>query len=206
MDYNNYNDAELISMIRESSEDAKDILFSKYKYIIDVEVKKYLTMAYQIGYDYNDLYQDGLLGFSHALRNYRDDRDAQLSTFITLCVDRSLQTSIIKAGRLKNKLISDSLSLEHVYDQYAVPLRDIISDKSEHDPLENILKEENLKELVLTIKKELSDSEYEVYALMISGLKYDEIALLLNKNLKQVDNTIQRVRTKIKKIIEDRKV
>lgn len=206
MDYNNYDDIELISMVRESSEDAKDIIFNKYKYIIDVEVKKYLNMARQIGYDYNDLYQDGLLGFSHALRNYRDDKDAQLSTFITLCVDRALQTSIIKAGRLKNKLITDSLSLEHVYDQYAVPLRDIISDKSEHDPLVNILKEENLKELVLNIKKELSESEYEVYALMISGLKYDEIALLLNKNLKQVDNTIQRVKSKIKKIIEDRKV
>ena len=206
MDYNNYDDIELISMVRESSEDAKDIIFNKYKYIIDVEVKKYLNMARQIGYDYNDLYQDGLLGFSHALRNYRDDKDAQLSTFITLCVDRALQTSIIKAGRLKNKLITDSLSLEHVYDQYAVPLRDIISDKSEHDPLVNILKEENLKELVLNIKKELSESEYEVYALMISGLKYDEIALLLNKNLKQVDNTIQRVKSKIKKIIDDRKV
>ena len=39
-------------------------------------------------------------------------------------------------------------------------------------------------------------------ALMVNGLKYDEIATLLNKNLKQVDNTIQRVKNKIKKIIE----
>ena len=31
-----------------------------------------------------------------------------------------------------------------------------------------------------------------------------EIATLLNKNLKQVDNTIQRVKSKIKKILEKR--
>ena len=75
---------------------------------------------------------------------------------------------------------------------------------SENDPLENILKEEKLQELVNSIKDCLSDAEYEVYSLMINGLKYDEIATLLNKNLKQVDNTIQRVRNKIKKILVNR--
>ena len=54
------------------------------------------------------------------------------------------------------------------------------------------------------IESRLSDSEYEVYALMISGLKYNEIALLLNKNPKQVDNTIQRIKNKIKIILESR--
>ena len=31
MEYEDYNDQEMITMIRESSEDAKDILFEKYK-------------------------------------------------------------------------------------------------------------------------------------------------------------------------------
>lgn len=203
MNYN--NDLELLSMVKESSEEAKDILFEKYKYIIDVEVKKYLGMARQLGYDYSDLYQDGLVGFADALRSYRDDKDAQLSTFITLCVDRNLQVSILKAGRIKNKLITDSLSLEHTYSSFTVPLMDLLSDNFENDPLENITKEENLKELVDKIKESLSDSEYEVYSLMVSGLKYDEIAVLLDKNLKQVDNTIQRVRNKIRNIVKERK-
>ena len=55
----------------------------------------------------------------------------------------------------------------------------------------------------VSIKKELSDSEYEVYSLMISGLKYNEISILLDKNLKQIDNTIQRVKTKIRKILDN---
>ena len=165
---------------------------------------KYISMASMLGYDYNDLYQDALVGFSEALNCYREDKAAALSSFITLCVDRKLQVSIIKAGRLKNKLISDSLSLDYQYDQFTSPLRDIISYNSLNDPLENIIKNEKLSNLTKKIEESLSSSEYEVYALMISGLKYGEIALLLNKNPKQVDNTIQRVKHKIKNIIEDK--
>ena len=203
VNYNN-EDEHLINLIRESSEEAKDLLFEKYKYIIDIEIKKYINMATMLGYDYNDLYQDALVGFSEALNNYREDKDTALSSFITLCVDRKLQVAVIKAGRIKNKLISESLSLDYKYQQYTSPLKDIISDNSLNDPLENIIKDEKLSDLTKLIESKLSDTEYEVYALMISGLKYNEIALLLNKNPKQVDNTIQRIKNKIKIILESR--
>ena len=204
MRYEDIDDGQLISMLHESSEEAKDILFEKYKYIIDIELKKYSSMARVLGYDYNDLYQDALVGFSDALVSYRTDKHAALSSFITLCVDRKLQVCIKKAGRLKNKLLNDSLSLEHVYDAYTSPLMDLLSDNKKNDPLENIVKEEKMAELVGNIRNSLSDREYEVFSLMVNGLKYDEIATLLNKDLKQIDNTIQRVKAKIKKIVEDR--
>lgn len=204
MKYRDINDNQLINMLHEASEDAKDILFHKYQYIIEIEIKKYANMARSLGYDIHDLYQDALVGFSDAINSYRDDKHAALPSFITLCVDRKLQVSIKKAGRMKNKLLNDSLSLEHVYESYASPLMDLLSDNNENDPLENILKEEKLQELLDSIKEALSDNEYEVYSLMINGLKYDEIATLLNKNLKQVDNTIQRVKNKIKKILQNR--
>jgi RNA polymerase sporulation-specific sigma factor len=155
-----------------------------------------------IGNDYDDLYQEALVGFSDALNSYRDDKNCSLASFITLCVDRRLQVAIKKAGRLKNQLLNDSLSLEHIYSSYTAPLKDLLSDNKENDPLENIVKEEEKEELVTNIKKSLSDNEYEVYSLMINGLKYDEIATLLGKDLKQVDNAMQRIKNKIKKIIE----
>lgn len=202
MKYDDINDQELISMLHESSEDAKDILFEKYQYIIDIEMKKYMGMAKVLGYDYHDLYQDALVGFSDALNSYRDDKNCSLASFITLCVDRKLQVSIKKAGRLKNKLLNESLRFEHVYSSCTTPLMDVLSDHFENDPLENIVKEEKKDELIDDIKKVLSDNEYEVFSLMIHGLKYDEISILLNKDLKQVDNAIQRIKAKIRKIIE----
>lgn len=204
MDYGDYSDSYLLDMICESSEEAKDMLYQKYKYIIDIVIKKYVSMANMLGIDYNDLYQEALVGFADALNSYNEKREASLPTFITVCVERRLQVSIIKAGRIKNKVLNDSLSLEHTYESFKVPLKDILSDNSENDPLENITKEEGLKELVEKIKEVLSDSEYEVYSLLVSGLNYREIATLLDKEPKQIDNTIQRIKGKVRKILEER--
>lgn len=203
MKYGDVNDYELINMVHESSDTAKDALLDKYYYIIEIELKKYARASKMIGYDYNDLYQDALLGFSDALHCFREDKKTALPSFITLCVDRKLQNSIIKAGRLKNKLINDSLSLEHIYDASSSPLKDLLSDNSLNDPLENIVKAENKEEMARLIKKELSGSEYDVYLLMMNGHKYDEIALILQKDLKQIDNAMQRVKAKIKKIMNE---
>lgn len=204
MDYSKINDSEMLCMIQEASLDAKDALFLKYRYIIEIEVKKYLSMAHLLGYDYNDLYQDALVGFSLALNSYKEEGNASLPSFISLCVDRRLQVAIRKAGRIKNKILNESLSLEHPYNQYAVPLMDLLSDNSKNDPLQNILKEENLKELMKMIEDVLSENEKEVYSLMLSGLKYNDIAVILDKNTKQIDNTMQRIKGKIRKILDER--
>ncbi len=203
MEYEEYNDNELIMLVQEQSEEAKDILFEKYKYIINIELKKYNKIANILGYDYNDLYQDALVGFIDGINNYNQDKDSSLPTFITMCVDRRLQYSIRKINNKKTKIQSESLSLEHVYDSMNSPLKELISDNSKNDPLLNIIKDEEYKELNKSIKKVLSKNEYTVYKYMIKGLKYNEIALLLNQEPKQVDNAIQRIKNKIKKVIQE---
>ena len=50
------------------------------------------------------------------------------------------------------------------------------------------------------VKNILSSSELEVYNLMIQGLDYVEIAKVLDKTPKQIDNSIQRIRIKLKKL------
>lgn len=196
------NDYELITKLHEGYEEAKEILYSKYLYIVETELKKYSKAAYVLGYDQKDLYQDALVGLSDALANYREDKDASLSSFITLCVNRKINAAIRKAGRQKNKVIKNSLSLEEPYGQSDTPLMNLISDNSENDPLENIVREEKMTKIEEKIKIILSDSEYEVFILLQKGLKYDEISKILKKDLKQVDNTIQRVRGKLKTYLE----
>ena len=197
-------DNELIAMINEDSEDAKDILYDKYKHIIDILIKKYKNMAGILGVDYSDLYQEALVGFVDAINHYEEAKEAGLPRFITLCVDRRLQVAISKAGRVKNKIMNEALSLEHTYDYFKMPLMYILSDNDENNPLKNIVSEEDFKYLIAKIKEELSTSEYEVYSLMIGGLSYQDIAALLNKEPKQIDNTIQRIKIKVKKILEGR--
>ena len=200
MDYKEYSDSELCSMICENNEDAKDILFKKYKYIIDIIIKKYSLSAVKVGIEYNDLYQEALVGFTDALNSYDENKDASIATFITLCVERKLQNTILKAKTIKNKMFLQALSLDYQDDSES-PLSEIISDNSKNDPLNNMTNDESYMELIEKIKKELSSSEYEVFTLLASGLNYIEIANQLEKNPKQIDNAIQRIKSKIKKII-----
>ena len=194
---------QIIEMVRENDENAKDLLFQKYKFIIDAGIKKYIFVSKKFGIDYHDLYQEADVGFSDALVSYRDDKDMSLPSFITLCVDRRLRIFIRKYTTQKNKIINETLSLEHIYDKTSSPLSDLISDNNENNPLDNMVKEEHLKELIDNIHNSLSTSEREVYNLMINGLKYDEIAMILNKNLKQVDNAMQRIKLKISNILKN---
>ena len=52
------------------------------------------------------------------------------------------------------------------------------------------------------IKNDLSESEYEVFKLMLMNKNYLEISDILDKSPKQIDNTMQRIKSKIKKILE----
>lgn len=203
MEYQDYSDSELYSMICESSEDAKDILYNKYKYIIDVIIKKYFYTAKKLGVEYNDLYQEGLVGFADALNRFDEEKNVQMSTFISLCVDRRLQNTILKAGRLKNKVLLESVSLDHAYGEYQIPLIEMIQDEKNKDPLQKITSQEDLNELIESIKKELSSLEYEVYEFMVQGLSYQDIALILSKTPKQIDNTMQRIKNKIREMVRE---
>lgn len=202
MNYEDYNDYELIHLICEQDDEAKDLLFAKYKYIIDILIKKYKYVAKKLGIELIDLEQEAMVGFTDAINNYTEDKNAILATFITLCVERRIRKILLKYGRIKNQVLSDSLSLDYVYDDYDVTLAEVISDNYANDPLRNIENDENYAELIEEIKKVLSESELVVFSLMVKHLNYNEIALILNKNAKQIDNTIQRIKSKVKKIIK----
>lgn len=200
-----YNESEIMNLISESSEEAREILYEKYKYLIEAIIKKYIYTATKLGLEYKDLFQEALVGFTDAMNQFDSEKNASFKTFASLCTERRIQNIIAKAGRNKNKIMVESLSLDHTYEKYKLPLKEIISDQSENDPLENITKQEEIDELVESVKKELSDREIEVFQFMLNGLAYKDIALLLNKTPKQIDNTMQRIKNKIKIVLENRK-
>ena len=57
------SDYELLYLISENNEDAKKLFYEKYKPIIEMKVKKYISYVESRGYDYNDLVQEGKIGY-----------------------------------------------------------------------------------------------------------------------------------------------
>ena len=197
-----YSDSELLMMMNEHSDIAKDLLYNKYEYIVKIYVKKYKRMAYVLGMELKDLNQEALVGFADALNSYDENSNTKRATFISLCVERRSQTSILKGSRKKNITLNEALSLEHEYKDFNVTLADILSDNNENDPLIKMTRNEHYSKVVNDIIKDLSSVEKDVLYLMIDGLDYKQIATLLNMDSKAVDNTIQRIKNKVKDIIE----
>lgn len=195
-----YNDIELTQMVCENNEDAKDVLFEKYNYIINIIIAKYKKTIYALNMDINEVRQEAMLGFSDAIIKYTNNKETTLPTFISLVVERKVQNAVRKAETQKNKIHNEAYSLEYDYESFNRPLEEIIGDTSK-DPLKKLESEENCQELIKKIETMLSPFEKEVYKLIINGFSYQDIASILNKEPKQIDNTIQRIRNKIKTLI-----
>lgn len=203
IDLEKTNDYELIMLYREEDEHAKNVLYLKYKFIIDILIKKYYKAISILNIDMQEVYSECAVGFSDSLRSYQDDKDSTLPTFISLCVERRLNGLVKKYGREKYKVINDAYSLDYYYDQLGRPLIDVLTD-NKNEPLGTIMEEEEYKELLMDIENSLSKKEKEVFEFMLKGFDYKQIAKILEKTSKQIDNTIQRIKTKIKIILKER--
>lgn len=192
-----YPDNELTYYLKDNSEEARDILYDKYKYIIDYLINKYRRVFLALNIDIEEVRQEANLAFSYAIYNYDDSKDAKMSTFITMCVERKVRAVIKKYETNKNKAFSDSISFDNTNDE--ISLENIVGDET-YEPSKNIENIDTINYIDNEVRQVLSSNELEVYNLLIKGYKYNEIADILKKSLKQIDNTIQRIKSKIKKI------
>ena len=194
-------DEELLKKAKENDEEAKNLLYEKYKYIIDILMKKYYSSQRELALDPHELEQEALYAFSDALNSFDKTKEVKLSTFITVCVDRRIKKMLKRYSGEKAKLLNSFYSLDYDYEE-GLTLKDMISDEST-DPLYNLTLKEDYQELVTKIESSLSPAELETFKLIKNGLDRSTIMLLTNRNEKQVDNAIQRLKNKIRDIIKD---
>lgn len=192
----------LVSMLSDANEDIRDSLYEKYLPTIKYVVKKYVVSAKKLGLEQSDLMQEANVAFTDAINTYDQNKDASLHTFIVLCVQRRLSNVISKAQTLKSKIDQQNLSLDYDYDDDGLPLKEVLgSDLS--DPSLKYSEKETTEEIKNKIKEQLSPLELEVFSYMINGLNYQEIAEILDKSPKQIDNTMQRVRAKARALLKE---
>ncbi len=177
----------------------KDIIYNKYKYIVDVLLHDYKKIAIKLGIDLKEFRQEAYYAFSDALNNFKDEKQVKIETFITVCVRRRLQKVIKSYGGKKAKTLNNSYSLDYDYDKDGSTLKDIMEDNY-FEPLNNLTDRERYEELINAIKGVLSLNEYKIFTFLSLGYNGEQIAKKLNKNIKQVNNTIQRIRQKIRNI------
>lgn len=188
------SDNEIIGCIRQGDAEAMDFLLERYKGL----VKKKANALYLIGGEKEDIIQEGMIGLYKAVRDYNSEKEAAFSTFAELCVTRQIYTAISASNKKRNQPLNNYISFE----QQSEELADIARNGYvTGNPEEAVIGRENAKQLKEFIDKELSSLEKKVIGFYLEGYSYMQIAEMLEKKPKSIDNAIQRIRSKLKKYI-----
>jgi len=202
MQYREYNDYELLNYISENNEEANEILFEKYKPLIVNISNKLYKYCKNKGLELNDLIQEGMLGLNLALKKYDQNKDASFYTYARKCIERKIISLVVSTCRLKHKILNDSVSFEIKTNETDV-FEMVVGDNS-YNPEDMMINYETETEIIEKAHNLLTDLEKQVFDLKISGFNYKEIAEILEKDPKTIDNAIQRLKQKMKKAISDK--
>ncbi|MHC8515168.1 MULTISPECIES: RNA polymerase sporulation sigma factor SigH [Sporosarcina] len=196
-DFTGLSDEELIICVQRGSADALDFLITKYQSFVKMKARSYFMM----GGDREDIIQEGMIGLYKAIRDFRDDRLSSFKAFAELCITRQIITAIKTATRQKHIPLNTSVSLDKpVYDEESErTLLDVIASSDLDDPQDLMIFKEDYVHMEGEINKVLSGLEKQVLSLYLDGQSYQEISDELNRQVKSVDNALQRIKRKLER-------
>ena len=198
--YNKIPDEQLICRLRNGEDEIMDYLMIKYKSM----VRRKARAMYLIGGDNDDLIQEGMIGLIKAVRDFDAEAGQSFSSFAELCVSRQMYSAIASSKRKKHIPLNSYVSLYdegNHEDEKALPLIDTIEPEVENNPETLYFGKESSEAFIEELKENLSDLENRVLYLHMLGTNYRDIANLLDKSPKTIDNALQRIRTKAGKLL-----
>ncbi len=200
--YQNESDEMLIEHLRDGERDITDFIMNKYKNLVRSKAKS----MYILGADTEDLIQEGMIGLFKAIRDYDAGRDASFYTFAELCISRQMYTAVQASNRKKHMPLNSYISLYSANenegaDNVGEEFINFLGLEPQKNPEQLLIDKENVISLERKIEEELSTFEKQVLDLYLTGMSYSQIARVLGRDEKSTDNALQRIKSKIRKVI-----
>ncbi len=169
-----------IQAVREGSQESFSSLLEQYRPLLERAVARFASR--QVAeLNREDLWQEATLVFYHSILTYDTEQsEVEFGLYAKICINNGL------VSRLRSLTVRDELPL---------------SESLEHpasDPTERILEEEGLEQLDGLIRTHLSEYEYRVWRLYVSGKRASDIGALIGRDEKSVANAIYRIRKKLR--------
>lgn len=204
-EYRQMPEEEILQRIQAGDQVAIDYLLEKYKNL----VRQKARALFLIGGDRDDLIQEGMIGLYKAIRDYNNEKQCNFYYFADLCISRQMYSAIKSSNRQKNIPLNTYISLytplnndENETGDNA-SLVDVMFPNNTKNPEELLIDRESTIHLEQELKEKLSGFEKQVVTMYMNGMKYTEIARIMNKSPKSIDNALQRIRNKLVKIVEE---
>lgn len=197
MSYKDFSDEELIERLRAGENDITDYIMEKYKPL----VRKKTNAMYLIGGETEDLIQEGMIGLFKAVRDYDAEKNASFFSFAELCVTRQLYSALEASNRKKHSPLNNYVSFSMQEEAEGMNLEELLSNQSV-SPEQMMIEKEVKQEFFTRLEENLSAMEKKVLYLYLAGDSYTQIAEVMGKTPKSIDNTLQRIRGKVKVLKE----
>ena len=192
-EYQELSDETLCDLAHSGDRNAEEILVSRYTRL----VRQLARPFYLAGGDSDDLIQEGMIGLIYGVREYDSSRAAGFRTFAETCIRNRLYSAVRAAARDKHSPLNQSIPLEIPFfdsrttSSIGTPL------VSQANPEDLIIGREDARDKLRGVRKQLSEFEAKILGYYLDGLTTKEMAEMVKRSPKSVDNAVQRVRRKI---------
>ncbi|MCW2622150.1 MAG: polymerase sigma-H factor [Frankiales bacterium] len=189
-------DLRLVALARSGDQAAMTQLLTDYRSFARARARSYFLA----GADREDVIQEGMIGLYKAVRDFDPTRRASFRSFAELCITRQVQTAVKAAQRHKHGPLNDYVSFSRPVGgegESERVLGDVLPAPVSNDPADLLLAAERLRGLQAHVDEVLSDLETEVLRMWVDGRSYTEIAERLQRQVKSIDNALQRIKRKL---------
>lgn len=197
MGYKDYNDYELLAAIEEEDDIARNILYQKYKPLIQKEAS---DRFYALGKECSnylaleDFIMAGQKALEDAIQKFNPHQTNLFYTFFLVCLRNKLAN--VLRQHYRNKKLS---IVELTTNDYQIEDIEVVT-SLEVDPL-MCLEYKELENTLQTYMYDLNSFDRSIFELRLNGFKYKEIASLLEITSGQVTRVLQKVRNDLAKLI-----
>lgn len=205
INYDSLLDEEIVARTQQGDRPATDYLLEKYKYLVRNKAKQ----LFLIGGDRDDLIQEGMIGLYKAIRDFDSQKENSFFSFADLCISRQMYSAIKASNTKKNIPLNTYISLyapafgENSENEEKESLVDVIYQKKVSNPEELVIDKENTTMIEYHLVRRLSVLEKQVLELYMQDLRYVQIAELLKKKPKTIDNALTRIKTKLNQVLKE---
>lgn len=190
-------DEELVKLAQSGDNEALETIMERYKNLVYAKSKPYFIA----GADEDDIVQEGFIGLYNAVKDFDGEKLPFFGVFAGVCVSRRILTAVKAATRQKHIPLNSYISLDNSAADGEAPLAETVIAISAGDPEAILIDRENVDGIEYKINKVLSKFELEVLIYHLRDMSYKEIAKLMGRDVKAVDNAIQRIRKKLEGIL-----
>ena len=191
------SDEVLADLARAGDDKALEELLERYRHYARAKARSYFLA----GADREDIVQEGMIGLFKAVRDFDAQHNTAFRAFAELCITRQIITAIKTATRQKHMPLNSYVSLNKVSsvngsdDERA--FTDSLPTSHVADPAELLISAEEVENIRNTMGRALSELETDVLELYMDGKSYQEIADIMGRHVKSIDNALQRIKRKL---------